>query len=163
MIYGPRRRNLFPIRIPPGNLVQAESVEEAAPPAAPRKFVWVGNLIRLTRRVTRQTWEVAVYGIPVIMGIVSGMVWSRRDVLYAPGDFHHALSERRVGSGRPEAVTDFIYHLHENAKLLRYGISQTIKAIQQGWTAIQIVEIMAALIVMYWEFNRLFLALWGKQ
>ena len=75
---------LPPLRIPPETMVQAEPVEEAAPPAAPRKFERIGNLIRMTRRVARQTWEVAAYGIPVSMGIVSGMVRNNREVRYAP-------------------------------------------------------------------------------
>ena len=73
-----------PLRPMPETSEPSAITENVPAPTPQRKFVWIGGILRLTRRVSRQVWGIGTYEIPVITGIASGMIWNRRDVLFAP-------------------------------------------------------------------------------
>ena len=54
--------------------------------SAPR-FPWSGKMVIRTRSVASKWWANMVYGAPVGLGVVTGMIWNRRDVLCAPVSF----------------------------------------------------------------------------
>ena len=70
-------------------------------------------------------------GLPVFAGAATEMIWNRRDVLMAPSLFALFFIGATWGAGKPESFADFMNQIHENAKLLRYGISQTLKTLHQ--------------------------------
>ena len=65
---------LFPLRTPPEHLIPSDPNEETRAPPAPRKFDWVGTLIRFPQRAKRKAWELGLYGIPVSTGVATGMI-----------------------------------------------------------------------------------------
>ena len=147
------------MRTLPETIEPSATTENVHAPPPQRKFVWIGEILRATRRVARKVWEIGTYGIPVRMGIASGMIWNRRDVLFAPVAFTMLFLRVTWGSGRPESMRDFANQLRENAKRLSYGISATLQTLYQGWDIIRVMFALAALIGLYWEISKWLLAL----
>ena len=142
------------MRTLPETIEPSATTENVHAPPPQRKFVCIGEILRATRRVARKVWEIGTYGIPVRMGIASGMIWNRRDVLFAPVAFTMLFLRVTWGSGRPESMRDFANQLRENAKRLSYGISATLQTLYQGWDIIRVVFSLVALLGTYWEFNK---------
>ena len=126
------------------NLQRQQKTYMRPPPQ--RKFVWIGEILRATRRVARKLWEIGAYGIHGSMGIASGMIWNRRDVLLAPAVFTTLFLSVTWGSGRPGSMMDFSNQLHWDAKRLRYGISVTLQTFRQGWAIVRVILVLAALL-----------------
>ena len=93
----------------------------------------IGEIVRLTRHAARRASEIGSYGSPISVGIATGMIWNRRDALYAPVGFSMLFLGVTWGSGHPHSLLDYVHQIHENAKLLRCGISRTLQTVYQGW------------------------------
>ena len=123
-------------------------------PPPRRKFARIGEIVRLSRLVTRKVWGTGLYGIPVGLGIATGAIRNRRDVLCVPSVFTVLFLGVTWGSGKPDSLLDFAQKRHENAKLVRYWLSRFFQTVYQGWGIVRAIFFLAALIGMYWKVNR---------
>ena len=154
---------LTPLITPRENAIPPDPNEDATAPPAPRKFARSGTPIRFSQYAKRKEWESGLYGTPVSMGVATEMIRHRRGALYAPVIFTMLSLSATWGDGWPESLSGLIHQLHENAKLLRYGIAHTLLTILQGWGEIRIVLFAAASIVMFWKLNRWIPVVWKKE
>ena len=94
------------------------------------------------------------------MGVATGMIWNRRDILMAPSVFALLFIGATWGAGKPESLAELMELIHENAKLLRYGISQTLKTIHQGWETLCVIFVLGTTITVVWKLRRWLPLIW---
>ena len=143
----------FPLRMPPEQVIDDVQPPVQTEPEV-RKRAWMGIMIKWAGRVTHNTWHAVVTGLPVVAGVATGMIWNRKDVLMAPGLFTLFLIGVTWGAGKPESFADLMNQIHENAKLLRYGISQTLKTIRQWVGPVSVLFLLGVTLALFWKIQQ---------
>ena len=114
----------------------------------------MGTMIRRSRSVAQKLWELSTYSTPVSVGISTGMVWNRRDVLCAPVLFTMMFIGVTWSSGKPESALEFARQLHGNAKVLRSGFPRTFRMIYHGWGVARVTFFFSLVVCVYWGISR---------
>ena len=132
-------------RSPPENGTSAAS-------APVRK--WADWLFSWATYLSVSVWKGAVYGMPAVVGISTGMVWSHRDVLFAAAFFSSVFLIWTRYAGSPDSYASFATQAIENAKALRCMISVSLIELARWWWGIKMVMVLGALIAISRETYR---------
>ena len=99
----------------------------------------LGNFSVWAKSAVRKWRSACFYGLPVGLGVVTGMVWNRREVLASPFFFSIMFAGWTWNSGQPESISAFLEQLRQNAKSFRSTISMVLMFVANSWTVIQFV------------------------
>ena len=102
------------------------------------------------RSATQEWWNAGLYGVPVGLGVVTGMIWNRRDGLCAPF-LATLIVVGAWSSGGAGSFLELARQLREYAKWLRSVLSGGMVWLYEWLGVIKSPLFLASLTMVYWK------------